>query len=190
MSHADLLKSLLPPVSYDPQGFRIGVELSAEGSALDAAEASAEQLCLAFLPQLSPLLSDWERVLGLPDGCAPAIQTAAGRLAAVLTKIRATGGLSASYYTQLAADLGYTITITEFTAHTCESPCDYPLFDHDPDVGWQWAWRVNAPETTIYEFSCDSTCEDPLRWWGNEVLECQISKHKPAHTHVFFGYGG
>lgn len=49
-------------------------------------------------------------------------------------------------------------------------------------------WRVNAPITTITEFTCLSPCTDPLRTWGNERLECVITRHKPAHTTLVFFY--
>jgi uncharacterized protein YmfQ (DUF2313 family) len=116
------------------------------------------------------LLSDWERVLGLPDPCVPAGQTTAERRSAVAAKIAATGGQSRAYFIALAAALGYTITITEQVD------------------GLPHKWRVNAALNTFVEFTCNSPCTDPLREWGNETLECAINQRAPAHTTLVFGY--
>ena len=33
-----------------------------------------------------------------------------------------------------------------------------------------------------------SAVSDPLRSWGNALLECLINRYKPAHTSVYFNY--
>lgn len=76
------------------------------------------------------------------------------------------------------------ISITEFVRHTCESDCEYPVYD-DP---WVYAWQVNAANESIIEATCESVCEDGLRSWGNDPLECAISALKPAHTTTLFAY--
>ena len=56
--------------------------------------------------------------------------------------------------------------------------------------GWQFVWQVNAPEASIVEFDAGrSSAGEPLRSWGNELLECVINRLKPAHTYVLFAYG-
>jgi uncharacterized protein YmfQ (DUF2313 family) len=76
------------------------------------------------------------------------------------------------------------VTITEYQPHTCEHDCEYPVYD-DP---WAYAWQVNALLDTIRESTCESSCEDPLRSWGNTALECAIARLKPGHTTVLFAY--
>lgn len=49
-------------------------------------------------------------------------------------------------------------------------------------------WRINAPTNTVTEFTCNSPCTDPLRDWGNELLECVMNRYKPAHSELLFGY--
>ena len=133
------------------------------------------------------LLADWERVAGLPDACVAALagtQTTAQRRAALVAKLTTIGGQSAVYYIALAASLGYTITVTEFDVHDVESDVDVPLNGE----AWRFAWQVNAPQDTVHELTVDGTVDDPLAWWGNELLECVINRLKPAHTHVLFAY--
>lgn len=133
------------------------------------------------------LLADWERVAGLPDACVEALglgQTTAQRRAALVAKLTTIGGQSAAYYIALAASLGYAITVTEFDLHDVEDNVEHPL----TGTPWQFAWQVNAAEDTIGVLAVTDTVEDPLAWWGNELLECVINRLKPAHTHVLFAY--
>lgn len=133
------------------------------------------------------LLADWERVVGLPDACVAALagtQTTAQRRAALVGKLTTIGGQSAAYYIALAASLGYTITVTEFTLHDVEDDVEHPL----TGPPWQFAWQVNAALDTVGQLAVTDTVEDPLAWWGNELLECVINRLKPAHTHVLFAY--
>ena len=136
------------------------------------------------------LLADWERVAGLPDACVAALagtQTTTQRRAALVGKLTTIGGQSAAYYIALAASLGYTITVTEFAPFQAgHSAAGDPLSNDE----WMFAWQVNAPEESIVEFSAGRSCAgEPLRAWGNELLECVISRLRPAHTHVLFAYG-
>jgi uncharacterized protein YmfQ (DUF2313 family) len=59
------------------------------------------------------LLPEREATLGLPDPCIGPLDTIEQRQSAVCTKFVARGGQSKSYFIQIAAKLGYTITITE-----------------------------------------------------------------------------
>lgn len=189
MGHASLLKLLLPPSSYEPSGLNISAELFAEGARLDQALFSADVVLRAITPGGAGglFLADWERVLGLPDECAGGLgQTVTERIAAAVAKVRARGGQDRGYFIGVALGLGYSITIEEYEVYTCDSPCDDPICDE----AWRYAWTSRAPETTIREFSCDTPCDEPLRTWGNQLLECVLSRLKPAHTHLIFAYGG
>jgi uncharacterized protein YmfQ (DUF2313 family) len=133
------------------------------------------------------LLADWERVAGLRDSCVAALagtQTTAQRRAALVAKLTTIGGQSAAYFIARAARLGYTITVTEFDLHDVEDNVEHPL----TGTPWQFAWQVNAAEDTIGVLAVTDTVEDPLAWWGNELLECVINRLKPAHSHVLFAY--
>lgn len=135
------------------------------------------------------LLADWERVASLPDSCVAAYgitQTTAQRRNALVAKLTTIGGQSAAYYIALAASLGYAITVTEFDPFTAGSAAGDDLTNGD----WAYAWQVNAAQETIIDFTAgESSAGDPLRAWGNELLECVIRRLRPAHTHVLFAYG-
>ncbi|NKB37845.1 MAG: DUF2313 domain-containing protein [Gammaproteobacteria bacterium] len=118
----------------------------------------------------SELLPDWETAFGLPDKCTDAAVTTVERRLALHEKVARVGGASPQYFIDVAARLGHVVTITE----------NVPSAHH---------WQVNGPLDTIKSFeSGGSTAGDPLRSWGNDVIECVISRIKPAHTIVHFAY--
>ncbi|MFO6425576.1 putative phage tail protein [Escherichia coli] len=81
---------------------------------------------------------DWERVYGVipRDGA-----TQQERRENILIKMAATGGLSIPYFKQLAASLGYTITITELHPFRAGiNRCGDRLYITDA----RWIWQVNV----------------------------------------------
>lgn len=188
MTHAGLLKLLLPPESIDPNGSAISAELLAEGNALDLAMASADQLLDEADPRTTAtLLTDWERVYGLPEACTVAsgiVQSGQERRAALVAKESMTGGQTRAFFIALAAALGYTITITECSPHTTENDSEHPVYD-DP---YRFVWYVNAPLNTVREKTTEDDTEMATAVWGNQLLECTISRYKPAHTLALFAY--
>lgn len=132
------------------------------------------------------LLSDWERSHGLPDPCVEVAQTVAERRQALMGRILSIGGQSRQFFISLAAALGYSITITEFPTEAAAISAGIPY------TGTSWAntWLVNVPVTVaVRDFRAGAgSAGEPLRSWGNDVLECQFQRLKPAHTSVLFAY--
>lgn len=182
------LQALLPPGaawSRDPAALLTQI-LAALADGLAAAHARAEGLGEEADPRSAlEMLVDWERALGLPDACTGTPDTVAGRQRLVHARWTARGGQSCAYFTALAEALGYTITITEHRQATCESPCTDPL---DPPP-WHHVFEVNAPSVTVHTLTCTGGCDEPLRSWGNQALECALSRYAPAHSLVRFVYG-
>ncbi len=132
------------------------------------------------------LLPDWERVAGLPDTCTVQPDTLQERRAALVAKLTALGGASRQYFIDVAAALGFAITITELgpflAGHSAAG-------DAAGSEAWRPVWRVNAAEFTITSFAAGiSAAGEPLRDWGNEILECVLRRLKPAHTEIEFFY--
>lgn len=190
MSHADLLKRLLPPSSLDAQGAAIGGELVAEGAVLDEVLALAVAILAEDDPRTaSQMLADWERVLGLPDECvvaSGAVQTADQRRAAAAAKLATVGGQSRQYFIDLAAALGYPgATIDEYRPFNCNSNCNDALWSEAD----RFAWQINLPsDGGTFLFNCNSPCDAPLAAWGDEAVECRIQRLKPAHTTAIVAY--
>lgn len=135
----------------------------------------------------SELFSDWERVLGLPDACAVAFcgtQTMDQRRMAMVARHLGDGGQSRPYYIALAQSLGFTISITEFTAHSVDDSVDDLLYSED----WNFAWQVNASLGDVSVLTVDSYADEPFSAWGSALLECVFKRQAQAHSDVIFAY--
>ncbi|MCO6414825.1 DUF2313 domain-containing protein [Siccirubricoccus sp. KC 17139] len=139
-----------------------------------------------FPATTAELLSEWEASLGLPDPCQGDAPSVESRRAQVLARFANTGGQSLSHLTRYAKNLGYNISITEYAPFRCEeSAVEEPIYDDDV----AYLLTVNAPLDNLREFEVEnSAVEDPLRSWGNEVLECELIRIKPAHCNIVFSY--
>jgi uncharacterized protein YmfQ (DUF2313 family) len=187
-AYLEQLQALLPPGAAwprDPDAVltRILDSTAAEMARIDG---RAADLALEADPRTTiELLADWERVLGLPDPCSGLAPDLAGRRAQVTARLTALGGQSVAFFIALGAALGYTVSIEEFRPFTCDSQVDDSIDPHP----WPFAWRVQAPRTTVRVMSCASACDEPIRSWGNQPLECLFQRLAPAHTKVLFAYG-
>lgn len=204
--HAPLLQALLPS-SYAPTG-QVVEELAADGNVLDTALAAS----LDPLRGLTPLaalewLEDYERVYGLPGDCRQQGLLLQERLALLAVALAERAGINRSYFVWLAAQLGYTITIEEFSEFRAgHSRAGDRLINYESHFAagrsragqplslgapWQYVWIVHASDTPITYFRAGASCAgEPLASWSNLLLECAIRAAAPAHTKVYFAYGG
>ena len=147
----------------------------------------ANNLLVDAFPSTSvELLTEWESALGLPDSCAGEAPTLQARRAQVIARFAGTGGQSIADITAYALNLGFVITITEFTP-----PRAGTLRAGQAVTGadFVFAWRVNAPLVTSFAFRAGtSAAGEALTSIGNTVLECELKEIAPAHTTVFFKY--
>lgn len=181
------LRDLLPPGPAWPRASdalitRLLTGIAEELARLDARIAS---LLNEADPRLTTeMLTDWERLCGLPDACTGQLVSRSERRDAVVARLTMIGGQSIAYFVALAKSLGYTVTVTEYRPYTVRSKVCDPICDGP----WRYVFRVNAPLENLRRFSVRSGVNEPLAGWGNDLLECVIRRLKPAHTHVLFGY--
>jgi len=185
------LQQLLPPGQAWPRDTDATLTrlLSAMAEGLAGVDARADDLADEADPRsATELLKDWERMAGLPDACSAQVADTIGERQDVLTaKITRRGGQSRKYFVDLAAALGYAVTVREFTPFVVGSVTGDPCYSEN----WRFAWQVGAPSTTVRDFKAgQGAAGEPIRDWGNEILECAISATAPAHTNVIFAYGG
>jgi uncharacterized protein YmfQ (DUF2313 family) len=149
--------------------------------------ARANQLLVDAFPGTTyELLPEWEATLGLPDPCAGVAPTIQQRRNQVVARLANSGGQSIPYFVNLAAQLGYTVTIRQFTQARAGM-----LKAGDPCCGYDWnfAWKITAPLNTVVRAVAGAMAAgDPLSAWGNNVLECEIKAVMPAHTIPIFAY--
>jgi uncharacterized protein YmfQ (DUF2313 family) len=189
--YLEQLKTLLPPGQAFPREAGTTLHDLLDGMSIELArvDGRGETLPIEANPaSANELLSDWERVAGLPDKCSGVLEeTLQGRKNALLTKLTSTGGQSAAYFIELAASLGYTVTIEEFRPFRAGISRAGDSLTNGP---WVFTWRIRAPEVSVTEFRAGrSAAGERLRTWGNDTLECKLNQLKPAHTVALFAYG-
>lgn len=189
--YREQLKALLPPGQAFPRDPGTTLHDLLDGMSIELArlDGRASILPQEAIPSSSlELLSDWERVVGLPDKCSGALEeTLQGRRNALLAKLTSTGGQSVGYFIELAASLGYMVTIEEFRPFRAGMSVAGDALTNGP---WVHTWLVRAPEVSVTEFRAGlSAAGERLRTWGNDTLECKINQLKPAHTIALFAYG-
>lgn len=132
------------------------------------------------------LIADWERVLALPDACAPEAATIDDRRAAVWLRLLGVLDQSPASFVDLASRLGYAAVVDEFFSEQAALASGIP-YSGD---GWAHTWRMRVDaevDATVFRAGA-GRAGDPLRKWGIHMLECQVRRAKPAHTRVLFSY--
>ncbi|SDI55029.1 YmfQ family protein [Pseudomonas abietaniphila] len=189
--YLEQLKTLLPPGQAFPREAGTTLHSLLDGMSIELARVDGRGEALpteANPASTNELLSDWERVAGLPDKCSGALeQTIQGRKNALIAKLTSTGGQSPAYFIDLAGALGYDVTIEQFRPFRAG-------LSHAGDAltngAWVFTWRIHAAETSVISFRAGmSAAGERLRTWGNDTLECKINQLKPAHTIALFAYG-
>jgi len=192
-----LLLSLLPAgnIARDEDSNNAKV-LGIVASEFSQIDASARGLIDEADPRTcNALFDDWEAFAGLPDACSFGDLTKQERRARMIQKLTAERGQSRSYYEQVASDLGYNITITEYRPFECGiSQC----IESDGNVlvaitqavdRFVWSVTVDGARATWFECGESELGVDPfLKLTIADDLECVLSSLKPAHTHVNFVY--
>ena len=188
--YSEHLSALLPPGQAwtREQGTTLQNLLRALAEEFARVDVRAHALLGEVIPgRTLELLQEWELTAGLPDTCVQSGQTLQERRNALVAKLTNSGGQSKAFFIALAAYLGFTITITEYRPFRVGISA---VGDALSNGDWIFTWKVNGEETTIVYFRAGlSAVGEPLRKWGNEILECVINQLKPAQTHVIFAYG-
>lgn len=184
------LLDLLPVgmgISKDP-GSNMARLLDGLAALYLAAEIRLVDLCAQWDPrQASSMLTDWERLLGLPDACAPLDQELPDRQKTAFARLTETGGQSRAYFLDLASRLGEpNCTITEFRPLHCNATCNDAIYS-EADA---FVWRVHIPRPALNArwATCNSGCSTALQTYEPSLIECVMGERKPAHTHVQFAY--
>lgn len=140
----------------------------------------------AFPATSIELVPEWESSLGLPDTCTGEVSTLQARRSQIVAKLTGTGGQSKAYFINHAANLGYTVTIQEYSPFRVGQ---HSMGGTLGDSEWAHTWAIVAPSTTVIQFSMGkSYMGEPLQSWGNDILQCAMEKIAPAHTNLLFIY--
>lgn len=134
------------------------------------------------------LLPDWERNLGLPDECSKGAETLQERRGAVAEKLLDEGRQDIAFFYELAARLGYSITITEYRPFIAGlSRCGDRL-NGGHSVRYYWTVTVHAPRVTLFRCGASTPPERLGTISRADDLECKFRKYAHAHTVLIFDY--
>ena len=194
MDYRAQLQALLPPGDAWPRrpDALLTKLLAALAEELARVDVRADQLLGEALPEAAlELLSDWERVVGLPDACSAELATTvAERRQNVVSILTQQGGSSRAWFIAFAARLGYEVEIDEFRPFVAGfSHCgDQLLGGHA--VRHTWRVRVSGARYTPFRTGA-SQCGDQLgKLTRAEDLECRLKRLKQAHTNLIVSYEG
>ena len=153
--------------------------------------------------QTVEMLDSWEKAWGLPDPCLEgAEQTIGQRQQALVMRMTLLGAQSRVFFIGVAAQLGYTVTITEYrpfmvgidrcgdnraydsaTGQLGPWPCQIA----PPDIRFAWTMHVGNRALIWFRSAKGQAGIDPhLRIDFPTDLICMIEKWAPAHTQVIF----
>lgn len=186
----DLLLALLPQGPAWPRDPR-----SVWGGLLYATAeefARIDERNEALLRELDPrgaveLLPEWERDYALPGPCIHSAQSLVDRRNALVAKYRQIGEQSRQYFIDVAAGLGYAITITEYNAANPGPQTSYNGIPLSGDA-WNFVWQINAPATAVQARLYGSRYGEPYRAFNVEILECTLRALAHDHRVLFFSY--
>ena len=152
-------------------------------------ESDAERL----LREIDPLnaieaLEDWERELGLPDECGEVGRDIGAKREAVRRKLQRGTYMNAAFYKELAKSAGFAeVDIFSASPFRVEkSRVGDVLFDEGvSNVFWV---GVNSAGGYRRFLAGSSAGGQNLSYAAEPVLECVITREKPAHTAAVFQY--
>ncbi len=189
----DSLAQLLPQGSFwsaknDPDSVLRRVLVAIAEEAAKVQGATVDRVRESDPRTTSELLQDWEAELGLPDPCAPDPISMAQRVAAVVAKYTAQGGQSAQFFIDLAAALGFQVTIEEHGQFRAgEGVAGEEIAGADA----AFAWTVHAPPASpLFGLAGTLAAGDPIVTAANAMLSCGVDPHKPAYTVVLYKFDG
>lgn len=149
------------------------------------------------------LLPDWETTLALPDECTPEGSDEIERRRQARQKLAAVGGQSAEYFEGVVEAFGFEATVDDFDSFVAGSFAGDSLTNANFDegfsagdrvgevlqvVGWQKVFGVELDAGAAVVFKAGSRAGESLRAFQNTLVECTITKLKPADTLAFFTY--
>ena len=187
--YAGALTGLLPPgrALQAPQGSDLQTLIKAYAQTFARLDTAAQGLRAdAFPATTTQLLSEWESSVGLPDKFEGDSPTALRRRQQMLSRFTGNSCLRAIDIVNMAAILGYDVGCLVYRPATVdETVADEPLYGDE----WAFAIAIVSNQTTYAEALADiSHADEPLAYWGNDVLEGVIRQALPAWYAPIFIY--
>lgn len=181
-----LLQSLLPKglIWNREEGSTLTNFLLALADELSRVDGRSEDLLTESDPRVTTeLLTDFEKEYALPDDCFVPGKSIQQRRVDVFSRLITVGQQDKNYFIELAAALGFVVTITEFTPFWCGFGGSG---DECGEVTNIFQWRINYIVTNGGGFGRGFGPGFDIAENDLEAMQCYLTKLKPAHTKLFF----
>ena len=149
---------------------------------MQRAEEYVKSLQDELIPDMtSNLIPDWERVVGIPDGCFDGTGSNDKRRSDILVKLASLGIQTSQDFEDLATLFGFTITVLSGTDWAGGGPFPFGPIDNEQDARF-----------TIVVLFTNTGPVFPLTFpisFGSDIqgfLECLFNKLKPANCQITF----
>lgn len=129
---------------------------------------------------VADLIDDWERDWGLPTNCTGPLALLSERRNALVNRMIGIPDQSRQTYIDRAVQVGYVITITEFSAGD--------VVPGIPAADAAFAVQINAPLDTVQARTMGSPMGEAFSSWGNTLLECSLNEIAQSHHFFIFSY--
>lgn len=134
--------------------------------------------CDYDINQTTDLIDEWERALGLPDSCLKIPNTLQERRDRVILKLALMNVATEQDFIDLAAKLGFTITIKSGAENSIFPACFPMKFCLSPkDARFTMVINIQSPPPTTSFPMCFPYCWQEC---AQAVLLCLFNKLKPA----------
>ena len=138
-------------------------------------------------------LDDWENELGRPDPGLGVRGARMARIKAVRTRVLATAMVTPTDFIQLAAAIGYSVTIEEPLPFECGmSECggdDEIAGSLAGQIEFDWIVRIDGTPVRYFEAGISECGTDALTDWDPaQDIECLFRRIAPAWTRPIFHY--
>lgn len=175
------IKQLLPPgraFDIEPDS---NLDKLLSGLAQEPARANVsgfELIDEAKPDQTDELLPDWEQEAGLPDDCAPAVQTEEQRRDALVQKLTSNDTVTTAFLQAAAEQLGFAVTVVK-RHRRCYGGIYKGCLYGDPYGGkyWNYVIEIHAGATNVQMRTYGGAhFGEAYASWGNSLLECVLAK--------------
>lgn len=144
----------------------------------------------------SVLFDLFEAEYGLPTPCITEAQTLQQRRITLSERHLAVGRQDKQFFIDLAASIGFVITIDEFNASNPGPAGTYLVTRESGEVtsvtpagdDWNYVWRINAPLEISEPRAYPGGYGEPYVVSSNELLECVIRQYTHCHRVLIFAY--
>lgn len=132
------------------------------------------------------LINEWERALGIPGTCLDMGGDIETRRRNALIKMNSLHGTTAQDFIDLAALLGFTVTLENASVHGM-FPAAFPIWLYDSGKTVKFTLLVhlvatNQPDYFPLEFPFSFVRPE------NALIECLFNRMKPAFTQIMYVY--